>query len=174
MATLLSDDILRLRALDPADINLMLRWENDTELWRYGSTTAPFNKQIIWEYLQNYDADIYRTRQLRMIAERADTGEAVGAVDLFDFDPFNRRAMVGMLIDRRCQGKGYAKHCIALLAEYARFLEIHQLTAIVASDNEPCLNAFTRHGYSAVATLPQWLRRTDGYIDAVVLQQIID
>lgn len=171
---LFADDTLRLRALDPADIDLMMRWENDTDLWRYGSTTAPFNRHIIWEYLKSYEADIYRTRQLRLIAERIDTGEPVGALDLFDFDPVNHHAMVGMLIDRAHQRRGYAKRCIALLADYARSLELHQLVAIIAADNEPCLTAFSRYGYSRVATLPQWLRRGDTFIDAFVLQMILD
>lgn len=38
---LLSNDRVRLRALEPEDLELLYRWENDPELWEVGNTLAP-------------------------------------------------------------------------------------------------------------------------------------
>ena len=35
---LLSNDRVRLRALEPEDLELLYRWENDPELWEVGNT----------------------------------------------------------------------------------------------------------------------------------------
>lgn len=41
-----------LRALEPTDIDVIHRWENDCDLWRFGCATAPFSRHQIWEYLK--------------------------------------------------------------------------------------------------------------------------
>ena len=56
-----------LRALEPTDIDVIHRWENDCDLWRFGCATAPFSRHQIWEYLKNYTADIFAQKQLRMM-----------------------------------------------------------------------------------------------------------
>lgn len=35
--TLLNDGTISLRALEPSDLDAMIRWENDTRLWSAGS-----------------------------------------------------------------------------------------------------------------------------------------
>ena len=95
-----------LRALEPTDIDVIHRWENDCDLWRFGCATAPFSRHQIWEYLKNYTADIFAQKQLRMMVCLKTADNAVGMIDLFDFDPVNRRAAVGLLIDREYQRQG--------------------------------------------------------------------
>ena len=85
-----------LRALEPTDIDVIHRWENDCDLWRFGCATAPFSRHQIWEYLKNYTADIFAQKQLRMMVCLKTADNAVGMIDLFDFDPVNPRAAVGL------------------------------------------------------------------------------
>lgn len=48
---LLSNDRVRLRALEPEDLELLYRWENDPELWEVGNTLAPYSRYILKEYI---------------------------------------------------------------------------------------------------------------------------
>ena len=79
---LLSNDRVRLRALEPEDLELLYRWENDPELWEVGNTLAPYSRYILKEYIAGSDRSIYESRQLRFMIEDCDTGTSVGIVDL--------------------------------------------------------------------------------------------
>lgn len=165
-----------LRALEPTDIDVIHRWENDCDLWRFGCATAPFSRHQIWEYLKNYTADIFAQKQLRMMVCLKTADNAVGMIDLFDFDPVNRRAAVGLLIDREYQRQGIGGDAMALLLEYARdVLHLHQVYAVVAADNAPSLWMFEKAGFRNAGTLHDWLLRADGgYVDALQMRLIVD
>lgn len=175
MKGLLEDDMLRLRALEPEDLDLLYKWENDTELWEAGSGIAPFSKKILWDYIENYSPDIYAAKQLRLMIVLKSTDEAVGTLDLYDFDPDNRRAGIGILIDRAHSGKGYGSRALNLAVVYARrFIEMHQLWAVVAIDNGASLSVFRKSGFRICGRLRSWLRRCSTYVDAYVLQHLAD
>ena len=38
----LENDTIRLRALEPEDLDLLYAWENDTSLWEFGSTLVHY------------------------------------------------------------------------------------------------------------------------------------
>lgn len=173
MNRLLEDDVICLRALEPEDLPLLYRWENDTALWEAGSGIAPFSRKILWDYIENYSPDIYAARQLRLMVGLKSTGETIGTVDIYDFDPHNKRAGVGLLIDRAHTGNGYGTRALSLTVDYARrFIDMHQLWAIVAVDNKPSLSTFTRCGFHICGRLRSWLRRTTTYTDAYLLQHL--
>lgn len=173
---MLDNGTVFLRALEPTDIDMIHRWENDCDLWHFGCATAPFSRHQIWEYLKNYTADIFAQKQLRMMVCLRLVDKAVGMIDLFDFDPVNRRAAVGLLIDSGYQRQGIGGDAMALLLEYVRdVLHLHQLYAVVAVDNVPSLRMFEKVGFYKSGTLRDWLLRADGgYVDALQMQFIVD
>src|SRR4051812_19242808 len=88
-----------LRAIEPSDIELMYKWENETEVWNLSGTTSPFSRYTIDQYIQSTKHDIYTNKQLRLAIELlGPSGKTIGYIDLFDFDPQHRRAGVGILI----------------------------------------------------------------------------
>ena len=101
MTPLMSNDHVRLRALEPTDLDLLYGWENDASLWAATDTVAPYARHTLWQYLQDYTGDIYKTRQLRLIAEQLDS-TAIGTVDFFNFDPLNNRAELGLFAPALC------------------------------------------------------------------------
>ncbi|MBA7522215.1 hypothetical protein ES705_14333 [subsurface metagenome] len=90
---------INLRALEAEDIGLLYEWENDKRIWQVSNTITPFSKFILQKYLDNSHMDIYQAKQLRLMIDLAegDSKRTVGAIDLFDFDPFHLRAGVGIL-----------------------------------------------------------------------------
>ncbi len=171
---LLRNERIRLRALSRTDLPLLERWENDTSLWLYGSMVAPFNQDLLNEFLSSYTGDIYAQKQLRFIVELTQHDHlSIGAVDLYDFDPFNSRVAVGILIDRQWQGKGFAKECIETVTEYAlSYLGLKQCYAIVATNNEISRRLFSSCGYTQSAVLKSWFRQGFRYVDAIYYQRL--
>ena len=155
---LLSNDRVRLRALEPEDLELLYRWENDPELWEVGNTLAPYSRYILKEYIAGSDRSIYESRQLRFMIEECDTGTSVG---------------IGIMLDRKYQGRGFATEALRLLMEYAyTFLKLHQLYVHIPVANEPSKKLFTRLGFVEAGTLKDWIRTPDGYSDVCIMQLI--
>ena len=44
---------ITLRALEPADVDLLYKWENDTSIWKVSNTLVPFSKHILEQYIRN-------------------------------------------------------------------------------------------------------------------------
>jgi diamine N-acetyltransferase len=173
MRKYLEDDKVLLRAIETEDIELLYNWENDEETWEVSHTLVPFSKYILALYIKNSDKDIYETKQLRLMID-SPKGKTVGAIDLFDFDPYNSRAGVGLLIySKDDRSKGYASAALALVIEYCfKKLHIHQLYANVDTRNEPSIRLFKKFGFQICGTKKQWLLTDFGWNDEHLLQLI--
>ena len=66
MKKIISNEIVTLRSLEPTDLDVLFKWENDCWLWTVSNIMTPSPKSYLWQYLQNYDSDIFNTRQLRL------------------------------------------------------------------------------------------------------------
>lgn len=171
--TLLRDDTITLRALEPTDLDWLYQLENDTDLWLPTNTTAPFSRQLLWQYLEEYDGDIYASRQLRLAVERNADRLALGTVDLFDLDPLNNRAETGIYIAPEHRNAGYGAAALSLICDYARHhLGLTQLYAHIAVANTPCLAVFDRCGFDRIGVLRQWIVRGIERHDAFMLQKV--
>lgn len=172
---LLADEVLKLRAVEPEDIEQLYNWENDTSIWNSGCSIAPYSKKTIWEYIENYNPDIFKANQLRLMIALRDSGDTIGTIDLYEFDYQNRRAGIGILIDSKYRSKGYATRSLDIVSTYCgEFLGLHQLWATIGSDNPHSLNLFKKCGYITCGRLRSWLRIGKSYTDALILQKFID
>lgn len=161
---------VRLRAMEPEDLDLLYRIENDRELWGVGSTNVPYSRYTLHDFIANSSGDIYTDRQVRLIIENVE-GQTVGIADLVNFDAKNQRAELGLVIERTHRHHGYARSTLLQLADYAlRVIHLHQLFVIISKDNQSCINLFQRNGYEISATLKDWLFDGQSYRDAVLMQ----
>lgn len=164
---------ISLRAMEPSDIDDIYRWENDPSIWEWSASHQPFSRHVLQQFIdESSQSDIYASRQLRLMA---DAGErAVGCVDLFDFDPYNSRAALGLLVDSSMRGQGVGH---AMLREVERFAQrhllLHQLHCIIAVDNHACLRLFDECGYNRSGVLKEWVRHGQEWHDAVLFQKTL-
>lgn len=166
--------ISTLRALEPEDLDAMYGWENDTDSWRVSGTVAPFSRHILSRLLDEQQFDIYATRQMRLVVERNSDGITVGAVDMFEFDPQNLRAGVGIIIAPPYRKQGFALDALQSLERYVRdVLRMHQLWCSVGADNEASLALFQKAGYTECGRRKEWLLTSNGAIDEVLMQKIL-
>jgi diamine N-acetyltransferase len=170
-----SDEHVILRAPELSDLEHLYKWENDTDLWCTGTNRVSISRYVLERYLETAHLDIYEAKQLRlMICATANPEKPIGAIDLFEFEPYDSRAGVGVLIanpeDRQ---QKYASSALTLLKKYAfNVLGIHQLYCHVASDNEASLALFSKFGFEKVGLLKQWSRWENGFVDQYILQCI--
>ena len=161
---------VKFRAIEPEDLDLLYRIENDRKLWNVGTSNVPYSRYALHDYVAHASSDIYTDRQVRMIIETTE-GENVGIVDLVDFDPSNRRAEVGLIILDAFRRRGYGRSTLAKIADYALdVLHLHQLYAIIDVQNETCLQMFRQMGYHESSRLKDWLFDGREYRDAIVMQ----
>lgn len=163
-----------LRALEIEDLDAMYGWENDMSVWRVSGSIAPFSRNILSRLIDEQQFDIYATRQMRLVIECNKDGVAVGAVDLFEFDPQNRRAGIGIIVAPPYRRQGFAADALLCIERYAReVLHLHQLWCSVTADNEASLALFNAAGYMACGCRKEWILTTQGAIDEVLMQKLL-
>lgn len=165
-------DKIKLRALEPEDLELLYDWENDNSYWILSNTLTPFSKYTLKRYLKNSHKNIYETGQLRLMIELLEDKKTIGAIDIFDFDSFHRRAGLGILIavesERR---KGYATMALKCLIDYCfKTLQLHQLYCNIMSNNCESIEMFKKLGFEQAGIKKDWIRTPDGYIDELLFQ----
>ena len=169
---MLRNERVRLRAVEPEDLDLMYLIENDSSLWSLGATTVPYSRFSLKQFIDQTRNDIFLDGQLRLVIEN-ENADALGFIDLQGLEPRHRRAEVGIVLLPGYQGLGYATEALRLLSQYAwQHLCLRQLVAIVALRNEPARRLFQRAGFTCLSTLPQWLSNGDDYEDALLWQKL--
>ena len=165
---------ITLRPLEPDDIELLYRWENNMEIWEISNTKTPFSKYVLAEYIKESARGIYATKQLRLIIQD-EKMQPVGAVDLFDFEPYHLRAGVGILIHKNeNKNRGFATDALAALSNYAlNTLGAKQLYANIAEDNLASIKLFEKAGFKKAGIKQNWLKTNDGWKAEIFYQKML-
>jgi diamine N-acetyltransferase len=165
---------IRLRALEPEDLELLYDWENNESNWTISNTISPFSKYTLKRYLENSHKNIYESGQLRLMIEQIRDKVTVGTIDIFDFDPFHRRAGLGILVaDEEHRRKGYASMALTGLIEYCfNTLQLHQLYCNILANNHESMDLFMKLGFIESGIKKEWIKTSDGYLDEHLFQLI--
>ena len=146
---------LKLRAPEPEDLDILYAWENDQSLWHLSHTQTPFSRFVLEQYILNSHEDIYTAKQLRMMIVLEKSGETIGMVDLFDFEPAHRRAGIGIMIITQHQNQGFASESLDLVVGYAfNTLMLKQLYCNILPENKISLQLFTKKDWLLIEN--QW------------------
>ena len=133
---------VRLRAMEPEDLEVMYAMENDSQTWDVTNFTVPYSRFVLKQYIENSECDMFADRQLRM-----------------------------MIIRKEYQGNGYAKEALRLLCDYVfSFLYLKQLIVHISVDNEASIRLFESCGFVRCGLLREWWRVGGCYKDVVLLQ----
>jgi len=165
---------IRLRALEPEDLELLYEWENNDSHWIISNTVTPFSKYTLKRYLKNSHKNIYETGQLRLMIDHYSDKVTIGTIDIFDFDPFHKRAGLGILIANEAyRRKGYALMSITCLINYCFMtLQLHQLYCNILANNCESMDLFKQLGFVQSGIKKDWIKTSDGYLDEYLLQLI--
>jgi len=94
-----------------------------------------------------------------------------GCVDLYDYDPVNRRCAVGILVASAHRRHGHALAMLASLRDMAfDSLHLHNLYADIASTNSASIALFSKAGFVQCGQFADWLLVDGRYTDAIRMQ----
>lgn len=170
----LTGNLVFLRALDPEDLEFVYQIENDESIWNVSNTNTPYSKFLIRQYLENAHQDIFEAKQLRLAICKTESQEAIGLIDLFDFDPNHNRAGIGIIIkENNDRNLGFGSEALDLLIRYSfSKLNLHQLFANIDPNNSASLKLFTTFGFLKIGIKRHWNLVDGNYQDEGLFQLI--
>lgn len=164
---------LKIRALEPEDLDFLFAIENDPDVWKVSETTAPISRNTLRKFIESSYLEITQTRQARFIITSAEDNLSVGTIDLFDYDPINRRIGVGILIDKKYRGKHLAKDALNLALDYCfNVLFVHQVFCNIQKENQISLNLFQQIGFIIIGIKKDWYLFENQWKDEYLLQKL--
>lgn len=165
---------ISIRAVEPSDAPLIFDWENDISVWRVSDTLSPYSLYQIEQFIQN-SIDIFSNKQARFMIDFSDNEKkiTIGTIDLYDFDPFNKRAGVGIFIENQFRKMGFANAALQLVEQYSfQILELHQLYCLIGADNHESKKLFESRNYQLAGTRKDWLYNKNTFTDQFHYQLI--
>lgn len=170
----LKGNTIYLRALEPEDLEFIYAIENDEDIWEVSNTQTPYSKFLIRQYLENAHQDIYEAKQLRLAICTNTSDKAIGLIDLFEFDPKNNRAGIGIVIqNKEDRSNGYGKEALGLVIDFSfNQLQLHQLFANIGVENSSSLNLFAIFGFQKIGVKKEWIYMNNKYQDEAIFQLI--
>lgn len=87
---------VRLRAMEPEDLEVMYAMENDSQTWDVTNFTVPYSRFVLKQYIENSECDMFADRQLRMMIVRAEDDALIGTIDITEFSPMHARGEVAL------------------------------------------------------------------------------
>jgi len=165
--------VIKLRALEPKDLDFLYEIENDRDLWHLSHTQQPFSAHLLQAYIKEADKDIFEVRQLRFAIEIIENKLLIGFVDLFDFDPKNKRVGIGIVIHQKYQGLGYGKAALQEIKNYTfNILYLHQIYANISVDNLSSIQLFESQGFILSGIKKDWNFNGKVFTDELLYQLI--
>ena len=167
---------MRLRPIEPEDLDLLYSIENDPSLWHVSNPEAPYSRYQLKQYLAHRQS-IFACGELRLVIEVTDDEHsaptAIGLLDLTNFSPTASRAEIGIALLKAYRGRNLSTKALNLCEQlFVERLRIHQLYAYIPTFNAPSLATFSRAGYRQVAILADWVYADGRYHDAALLCKV--
>lgn len=135
-----------LRSLRPSDFDFLEKIENDPQFMKYGEVHLPFTTSQLKEFIANSHKNIRESHQYRYVIEYEK--EAVGFLDLYDYEPNSNAAFVGIIVVPGHRNKQIAyKSLLELEVISLRDWGILVLKAQIASENLPSIQLFKKLNY---------------------------
>ena len=164
---------IKLRALELDDLEFLFEIENNSKFQKISSTILPFSKHYLEKYIMESNHDIFSEKQFRFVIS-IENKKPIGLIDLFDFDPINHRAGIGIVIINTHRKKGHALESVKLIEDISKKdLQIHQLFVNVGINNKNSLNLFRKLGYNIVGIKKEWNYSNGRYTDEILFQKIL-
>ena len=170
--TQVSDQILFLRPLDPADVGqYYVTWMNDEEVVRYlESRWYTHTLDSIRDYVRHMNES--PTDYLYGIF-MTETNQHIGNIKIGEVNQIHKFANIGLLIgEKSCQGRGFGTQAIILATEIAfRELHLNSLTAGIYGSNQSSYRAFLKAGWEDAGRYKKYRLFEGNFVDQINVQK---
>ncbi len=142
---------IRFLTLDDAEAKLQMELDNKEFFKEFSVITGEdfytllMQKEVIEQSTENREAG----REYNFAIVENETGRLVGSINLFRiFRGPLQSSMIGYVVDKKFNGRGYATEAIRLAADYAfQELGLHRIEAGVMPHNAPSIRALEKAGF---------------------------
>ncbi len=164
------NNLIRLRAIEPTDVETFFQWDLDSQRGRYldflwpPSSRARLKNWLDEQAKAKPEGDCYH-----LIIETLN-GTPVGTIATHNCNTRNGTFSYGLDIAIEHRRKGYASAAIGLLLRYFfDHLRYQKVTVVVHSDNIPSLLLHERLGFQREGTLRRMVFQDGQYYDDIFL-----
>jgi RimJ/RimL family protein N-acetyltransferase len=159
----LSDGVVRLTPLTPADLDDYQAMMSEPEVMRYGVPPEFPDREDSLRRCR-YTGTLWLAGDRTELAVRdAATGEFAGHLQLMNILPMLGQAMIGYSLVRRFRGRGFATRSVNLLVEWAfENVALHRIVAGTALENTSSQRVLERAGFTREAVIKSLLPGLDG------------
>src|SRR5947208_2791748 len=116
---MLQGKLVRLRPLEPEDVDRYVAWFNDAEVTLFLSQRYPWSRAAELEFLRQRSTKPMGLDDLALAIERLD-GLHIGSVGIHGVHAEDRKATFGIVIgDKSCWGQGYGTDATRTILRFA-------------------------------------------------------
>jgi diamine N-acetyltransferase len=171
----MSNQAIYLRAIEPEDLELLYTIENAPELWNITNNDGPYSRFALKQYIASQPTSIFENGLLRLIACKTETEQAIGIVDLIDYNALHQRAEISIALLKEEQQKGYGKLIIQEIEQWAqKKFNIRTLYAYtLTNQNAAGKRLFLSMSYQECGTLKSWHFDGKDFTDITIFQKIL-
>ncbi len=167
---MLRGQVVGLRAVERADVEVLAGWELEPETWRLADDGAYVPKTAA-AMLAEFDAGEGRLAPADNKVDFAVDvdGACVGRVTLWGIDLHNRRGHLGITMGPHARGKGWGTDACRVLLTYAfRDRGLHRVQLETLAGNAQALAAYRRAGF-----VEEGRTREDAYVEGRFVDQVV-
>ncbi|MBD5289435.1 MAG: GNAT family N-acetyltransferase [Bacteroides sp.] len=164
---------LRLRAVEPGDIDFIFEMENRGFSEGWTDRCAPVSRHSIETYVLACDPDPFSCGQLRLVCTTSG-GTPIALLDFYDISARHRHAKVGIMVADGERGKGYGRRLLKCASAFASGrLGLAGLVAMIAEENSISRRLFESAGYALSGRLEKWWHTPAGVSDCLLFQKLL-
>ena len=102
-----------------------------------------------------------------------DSETTIGCIDIYDYDAFNSRTGLGILIDQAYRRQGYAQSALSLCIHYLfKDLLLPQVHCSIDETNTESQHLFEALGFVLCGKRKDWIKVPAGWIGVLEYQKI--
>ena len=166
---MLEGTLVRLRAMEPEDLEDAYKWVNDREvrLW-LTSLRYPVSRKDEQKWID--DAPTSSFGDVRLAIETKD-GKHIGGINLHRVNPEDRKAGLGIMIGEKDHwSNGYGTDAIKTLLSFAfDEMNLHRVWLHVFADNERAIGCYQKCGFREEGRLRQEVYQDGRYYDVALM-----
>ena len=165
---MLEGTLVRLRAMEPGDLEDAYKWANDREvtLW-LTSPRYPMSRKAEQEWI---DAPTNSFGGVRLAIDTKD-GKHIGEINLHRVNPEDRKAALGIMIGEKDHwSNGYGTDAIKTLVSFAfDEMNLHRVWLHAFADHEQAISCYLKCGFREEGRLRQEVYQDGRYYDVILM-----
>ncbi|MFW9892297.1 MAG: GNAT family N-acetyltransferase [Candidatus Thorarchaeota archaeon] len=168
---------VKLRALEMADLDIIMKHWNNLELRQYLDNQIPMSRHAEQNWLERATTlDPWKDGSMILAIEDKKSGEFLGSVSLFNIAKQHKRAEFGIAIHKpENMGKGYGTDTTRVMLWVAfHILGLNSVNLLTLDDNQRAQKAYEKAGFKRAGVFRQGAYLKGVFHDFIIMDILKD